>query len=114
VNTSDKILDDPIRSDGQKRKNKEVVRSTTTKVMQIQHLEKMLKVSSGKHATTYFVWMRMYTTKWLMMIPKRSRNSMKYKHKKTPSKGNMMNVSNKQQSNTSINVPYYAATSKLC
>jgi hypothetical protein len=39
-----------MRSDGRKRKNKEVVRSTTTKAMKIQHLEKMLNVISDKLA----------------------------------------------------------------
>jgi hypothetical protein len=48
LNTLDKILVDQMRSDGRIRKNEEVARWMATKAMKIQHLEKILSVSSGK------------------------------------------------------------------
>jgi hypothetical protein len=48
--TLDKLLDDRLKSDGRKRKYTELLTKTATKSQKIQHLEKMLSVSSGKLA----------------------------------------------------------------
>jgi hypothetical protein len=48
--TLDKLLDDRLKSDGRKRKYTDLLSKTATKSQKIQHLEKMLSVSSGKLA----------------------------------------------------------------
>jgi hypothetical protein len=50
-NALDKMIDDRLKSEGRKRKYDEIRSATVTKEQQIQHLEKMLSVSSGKLAS---------------------------------------------------------------
>jgi capsule polysaccharide export protein KpsE/RkpR len=46
----DKLIYDRLKSDGRKRTYNAIVSKTTTKAQKIQHLEKMLNVSSGRLA----------------------------------------------------------------
>jgi hypothetical protein len=50
LSTLDKLIDDRLKSEGRKRKYEDIVSKTATKTQKIQHLEKMLNVSSGKLA----------------------------------------------------------------
>jgi hypothetical protein len=50
LSTLDKLIGDRLKSEGRKRKYEDIVSKTTTKAQKIQHLEKMLNVSSGKLA----------------------------------------------------------------
>jgi hypothetical protein len=49
-NTLDKLLNDCLKSAGRNRKYEGLLMKTAAKSQQIQHLEKMLSVSSGKLA----------------------------------------------------------------
>jgi hypothetical protein len=50
-NVLDKMIDDRLKSEGRKRKYDEIRSTTVTKEQQIQQLEKMLGVTSGKLAS---------------------------------------------------------------